>query len=157
MDTNNRNFFITIALSVLILTLWQVFYMNPRVEQQRETARVEAERVQAEQQQTQPATPGTGSSAPAGSVPAVPGTDGATVAGRDQALAASSRVQIDTPCNTGSRTRCGKQYRHPQRAGSLRLACNRRRPSHAMVGRDASFRRRSPRLSRSRGPRRLSP
>ena len=27
---NNRNFFITIALSVLILTLWQVFYMNPR-------------------------------------------------------------------------------------------------------------------------------
>ncbi|RVD32148.1 hypothetical protein EN742_33050, partial [Mesorhizobium sp. M4A.F.Ca.ET.020.02.1.1] len=33
---NNRNFFITIALSVLILTLWQVFYMNPRVEQQRD-------------------------------------------------------------------------------------------------------------------------
>ena len=29
---NNRNFFITIALSVLILTLWQVFYMNPRIE-----------------------------------------------------------------------------------------------------------------------------
>ena len=24
---NNRNFFITIALSVLILTLWQVFYI----------------------------------------------------------------------------------------------------------------------------------
>ncbi len=41
---NNRNFFITIALSVLILTLWQVFYMNPRVETQRETARIEAER-----------------------------------------------------------------------------------------------------------------
>lgn len=41
---NNRNFFITIAASVLILTLWQVFYMNPRVEQQRETARIEAQR-----------------------------------------------------------------------------------------------------------------
>ena len=27
---NNRNFFITIALSVLILTVWQVFYMNPQ-------------------------------------------------------------------------------------------------------------------------------
>ena len=45
---NNRNFFITIALSVLILTLWQVFYMNPRIEAQREAARVEAERVEAE-------------------------------------------------------------------------------------------------------------
>ena len=31
---NNRNFFITIALSVVILTLWQVFYMNPRIEAQ---------------------------------------------------------------------------------------------------------------------------
>ena len=37
---NNRNFFITIALSVLILTLWQVFYMNPRIESQREAARI---------------------------------------------------------------------------------------------------------------------
>jgi len=107
---NNRNFLITIALSVLILTLWQVFYMNPRVEQQRETARVEAERVQAEQQQTQPVTPGTGASAPAGSVPAVPGTDGATVAGRDQALAASSRVPIDTPRLSGSINLVGARF-----------------------------------------------
>ena len=33
---NNRNFFITIALSVVILTLWQVFYMNPRIEAQQQ-------------------------------------------------------------------------------------------------------------------------
>ena len=39
---NNRNFFITIALSVLILTLWQVFYMNPRIEAEREAAKVAA-------------------------------------------------------------------------------------------------------------------
>ena len=43
---NNRNFFITIALSVLVLTLWQVFYMNPRIETQRQAAQVEAQRAE---------------------------------------------------------------------------------------------------------------
>ena len=58
---NNRNFFITIALSVLILTLWQVFYMNPRIEAQREAARVEQARQEAQAPQpAQPAQPGTG-------------------------------------------------------------------------------------------------
>ena len=97
---NNRNFFITIALSVLILTLWQVFYMNPRVESQRETARIEAER----QAKTTPAAGTTGTQTPAqpGAVPSLPGTDGATPAGREQALAATSRVKIDTPSLEGS-------------------------------------------------------
>lgn len=97
---NNRNFFITIALSVLILTLWQVFYMNPRVETQRETARIEAER----QAKTAPAagTAGTQTPAQPGAVPSLPGTDGATPAGREQALAASSRIKIDTPSLEGS-------------------------------------------------------
>ncbi|RUU49063.1 membrane protein insertase YidC, partial [Mesorhizobium sp. M2C.T.Ca.TU.002.02.1.1] len=48
---NNRNFFITIALSVLILTLWQVFYMNPKMEQQREQARIEQQRVEAQKKE----------------------------------------------------------------------------------------------------------
>ena len=41
----NRNFFITIALSVLILLVWQVFYMNPKIESQRQQAQIEAQRV----------------------------------------------------------------------------------------------------------------
>ncbi|PZO79668.1 MAG: membrane protein insertase YidC [Mesorhizobium amorphae] len=102
---NNRNFFITIALSVLILTLWQVFYMNPRIETEREQARIEAERSQA-QTQTQPSSgPGVGGVAPTtpgGGNPAVPGTDGATPQTREQALAATPRVAIDTPSLTGS-------------------------------------------------------
>jgi len=49
---NNRNFFITIALSILVLTLWQVFYLGPKSEAQREQARIE-EQQQQKQQATQ--------------------------------------------------------------------------------------------------------
>ena len=41
---NNRNFFITIALSVLILAGWQYFYMGPKMEAQRQAAQIEAQR-----------------------------------------------------------------------------------------------------------------
>jgi YidC/Oxa1 family membrane protein insertase len=108
---NNRNFFITIALSVLILVLWQVFYMNPRIEAQREAARIEAE----QQEQAQPsATPQTGqqpsaagnSDLPGGQAPSagVPGAAGGAPAGtsRADALASSGRVAIDTPRISGS-------------------------------------------------------
>lgn len=101
---NNRNFFITIALSVLILTLWQVFYVNPRVETQREAARIEAERTE----QSQKANPAGGTdvpqhtAVPGGAPGGVPGSDGATAATRDAALAATTRIQIDTPRLSGS-------------------------------------------------------
>jgi len=108
---NNRNFFITIALSVLILTLWQVFYVNPRIETQREEARIEAERAEREQQPQQPELPPVaGADAelpgqPAAPSPNVPG-GGATVPGgatsREAAIAASQRVVIDTPRLSGS-------------------------------------------------------
>ena len=68
MTDNNRNLFITIILSVVILTLWQVFFMQPRIDAQREQARIEQERIAAEQGQ-QPA-PGTGTP----TVPAAPGS-----------------------------------------------------------------------------------
>ena len=99
---NNRNFFITIALSVLILTLWQVFYMNPRIEAQREAAKIEAGRDQ-DKKAAEATTPGT--EAPPqqqGAIPSAPGTDGAAPLGRDQALATTGRVRIDTPSLQGS-------------------------------------------------------
>ena len=102
---NNRNFLITIVLSVLILTLWQVFYMGPRVEAQREAARIEAQRVEAESKATTPdqTVPAPGTAAPGAAVPgAVPGTDAAIPQNRDSALAATPRVKIDTPALAGS-------------------------------------------------------
>ena len=107
MTDNNRNLFLTIALSVVILTLWQVFFMNPRIEAQREQARIEQERVQAQQQPVAPGAPSAG-----GGV--VPGTPQATVPGqggiaeapvaatRDSIVAAEGRVKIDTPSLAGS-------------------------------------------------------
>ncbi|MER2535364.1 MAG: membrane protein insertase YidC, partial [Rhizobiaceae bacterium] len=91
---NNRNFFITIALSVLILTLWQVFYMNPKLETEREAARIAAERVEAEKaaqprNPASPASPGDIQSPPQGSIP---GGGGAVAAPtRKAALAAGAR------------------------------------------------------------------
>jgi YidC/Oxa1 family membrane protein insertase len=106
---NNRNFFITIALSILILTVWQVFYMNPRIERDREVARIEQERLAQEDAAQTPGGEGTAiPGAPAGNVPGVPaanvpgGAVGTGVADRDSALAAGGRVRIDTPSLTGS-------------------------------------------------------
>lgn len=104
---NNRNFFITIALSVLILTLWQVFYMNPRIEGEREAVRARQE-LAGEQNPAAPAQPNQ-PSAPGVDVPgappqaSVPGggavQDGQT---REAAVASSQRIRIDTPSLSGS-------------------------------------------------------
>ena len=100
---NNRNFFITIALSVLILTLWQVFYMNPKIETERETARIEQERIAAEQKAAAAGRNARRCDPGASRRPASPARRRRTaaVADRAQAIAASSRVTIDTPSLSG--------------------------------------------------------
>ncbi len=100
---NNRNFFITIALSVLILALWQYFYVLPRSEAQREAARIEEQRVAEQKKAAEAAKPGdvTTPGAP-GAIPNAPGGDVVSPASREQALAATSRVKIDTPSLEGS-------------------------------------------------------
>ncbi len=90
---NNRNFFITIALSVVILTAWQVLYMNPRIESQKEAQRIEAEREAAEKPED------------AGDDPAaVPKPEGQAEdvpdAGGEQVRA--DRIKIETPKLSGS-------------------------------------------------------
>ncbi len=95
---DNRNLFITIGLSVLILALWQVFYMNPRIDAQRETARIEAER-QAEVAPGQTADPSI--PAQSGDVPGSAKPSPAAPA-RDAVVSESARVKIDTPALAGS-------------------------------------------------------
>lgn len=102
---NNRNFLITIALSVLILTLWQVFYMNPRIEEQRQAAQIE-ERQAAETAPAAASSSGEISDipAPSGGEGAVPGSTNPSAAPLDRAaaVAGSVRVKIETPRISGS-------------------------------------------------------
>ncbi|MCF6113842.1 membrane protein insertase YidC [Mesorhizobium muleiense] len=104
---NNRNFFITIALSVLILSLWQYFYVLPHSEAQREAARIEEQRIAEQKKAAEAASPGS-SETPVpqqGAIPNAPnapGTDGTTLASREQALASTKRIRIDTPSLEGS-------------------------------------------------------
>ena len=102
MMHNNRNFLITIALSVLILVLWQVFYVNPRIETQREQARIEAQQ-HALVEDTAPADQP--EQMPGGTEQAViPGqaTSAPSQAGRETAVASTRRIRIETPRLSGS-------------------------------------------------------
>jgi YidC/Oxa1 family membrane protein insertase len=99
---NSRNLFITIALSIVILTGWQFFYINPRIEAQRVAAQVELDRKKAAGEVTAPnaapAVDGTLPS-PAGS-DTVPGQNVPVVSAavsREAAIAGQPRIVIDTP------------------------------------------------------------
>ena len=99
----NRNFYVTIALSVLILMVWQIFYMNPKIKAQQEQARIEATRVAGEASKT---TAGGNIKAPA------TGTEAAAAAGvtLNDALKQSARVIIDTPSLRGSINLVGARF-----------------------------------------------
>lgn len=104
---NNRNYFIAIALSVLIVLGWQYFIMGPRIEAQRvaEEARL------AQQAQTTQAQPN--AAAPAGTISGnLPGGSAQATAetNREEAIARSTRVVIDTPALTGSINLSGARF-----------------------------------------------
>ncbi|MBZ9602402.1 membrane protein insertase YidC [Phyllobacterium chamaecytisi] len=116
METN-RNFFITIALSIVILTLWQVFYMNPKIEAQREQAQIEATRqgqTRVDGQASTPAGTATNGNAANNLPSSTPATPAANVPGQSQdaaqagsltraaALGQTQRIKIDTPSLGGS-------------------------------------------------------
>ena len=111
MKEENRNLLLAIALSVVVLFGWQYFYGVPQMEKQKQIAQ------QNQQTQNQAAPAGTpvptapGQAGQPGTAPA-PGQPNATAPAnvpatsapqtREQALAASPRVRIDTPKIAGS-------------------------------------------------------
>jgi YidC/Oxa1 family membrane protein insertase len=108
MDENNRNFILAIVLSIGVLFAWQFFFV-PKHPPQQPPGQQTAEQQQQQQQQPQkPAEPGPpqpraegGAPAPAGTAVQPGGTPAATET-REEALAASPRVAIDTPSVKGS-------------------------------------------------------
>lgn len=104
---NNQNVIIAVALSFLVIVGWQFLIVGPKLEAERQ-------RQAAQQTEQGPTTPspasGTAPTAPAApgtaTTPAVssapPSAASAGVLPRDQALAGSGRVKIDTPSLKGS-------------------------------------------------------
>lgn len=106
---DNRNYFIAIALSVLVLVAWQFLYVNPKLEAERaRLAAIEA------QQPTNSADPAAGASsgdlpaasrniAPDGALPGdgVASQTDATATG-ESTVDQSARITIDTPSLIGS-------------------------------------------------------
>jgi YidC/Oxa1 family membrane protein insertase len=111
MKEDNRNLLLAIALSVVILLGWQFFYAKPQMEKQQEIARQN----QQAQSQAAPAGEQPGRAPPgqpAGSAaPQAPGAAAAQVGTREQALAASPRIKIDTPKIAGSISLTGAHRR----------------------------------------------
>ena len=94
MKYDNKNFILAIVLSMLIIFGWQYFYAAPLQKKlTQETAQTQQPATTAGQGGTAPATGGS-----------VPGTAGAAAKAvtRDEALAASPRLKIDTPFISGS-------------------------------------------------------
>jgi YidC/Oxa1 family membrane protein insertase len=94
---DNRNMMLAIGLSVAVLVGWQFFVGMPQLEKQREAQKLQQQ--QQQQTQEQAAQPGQGGQVLPGSPQTVaqPGT-----VTREQALAASPRVAIETPRIKGS-------------------------------------------------------
>jgi YidC/Oxa1 family membrane protein insertase len=105
METN-RNYFVAILLSVLVLIGWQYLYVSPKIEREREAAQA----LQAEQAATQPDATGAGTATPGAVSGSAPGGEAAlpgvvapeTGLTREDALAQSERIAIDTPALSGS-------------------------------------------------------
>ena len=93
MDENNRNFILAIVLSMVVLFGWQYFFV-PKPKPPAETP--VAAQQQAEQGPPQPGDTIPGSAAP------LPGATPAATLTREEALAASPRIAIDTAALKGS-------------------------------------------------------
>ena len=102
---DSKNTILAIVLSALVLITWQYFVGNPQLEKQKQEA--------AQQQQAQQTTPAPGQAKTTPIVPSQPGNAPTAPPGqstaiaaqpmtRQAALAASPRVQIQTPSIAGS-------------------------------------------------------
>ncbi|WP_339764207.1 membrane protein insertase YidC [uncultured Hoeflea sp.] len=104
---NNRNYFVAILLSVLVLVAWQFLYVSPKIERER----VAAEALQAQQAAQAPAATADNTATPGGVSGSAPGSDDVAIPGtttqaagltREETVAQTGRITIDTPSVQGS-------------------------------------------------------
>jgi len=104
MNDNNRNTILAVILSGLVLIGWQYFFAVPQMEKQRAAEQAQSELAKnakpAEPSANNAATPGAGTDTVPPSVNQ-PSSIGVVIS-RDEAIAASPRIKIQTPSITGS-------------------------------------------------------
>ncbi|WP_425419769.1 membrane protein insertase YidC [Oricola indica] len=96
---NNRNLFITIILSVVILAAWQIFYIGPKIEAEKQA------QLELQAQQPETATQDTPAATSDGSLPQATSTPGAEAPAGGTAAEAeveAGRIPVETPTLTGS-------------------------------------------------------
>jgi YidC/Oxa1 family membrane protein insertase len=93
---NNRNYYIAIVLSVLIVFVWQFFYMGPKMEREQKQQQIEQAELAKQKKSEKPAIVDDNGKVPGTNDGAIP------VVTREQALGQAKRVEIDTPALTGS-------------------------------------------------------
>jgi len=93
---NNRNLFITIILSVVILAAWQIFYIGPKIEAEKQA--------QIEQQATQPSemTAQAPAATPDAAIPQPDAGQAVVVSEAGDTGEEAGRIAIETPTLTGS-------------------------------------------------------
>src|ERR1700760_1448408 len=97
---DQKNTILAIVLSAIVLIGWQYFFATPQANRQRQLA----EQQHQEQLQQQSQAPAGTAGAPGANAPQAPGQAASAAAPqpRDKVLAATPRVQIDTPSVKGS-------------------------------------------------------
>ncbi|MGL3608368.1 membrane protein insertase YidC [Rhizobium sp. G187] len=99
---NNRNYFIAIGLSVLIVLAWQFFYMNPRIEAERRAQEAQVAQQQAQTEQQAATSP---AATVEGTLPA-----GAAAPNAEAAAPSAPRVAIETQDLVGSINLAGARF-----------------------------------------------
>jgi YidC/Oxa1 family membrane protein insertase len=103
----NRNYYLAIVLSVLIVFVWQFFYMGPKMEAQQKIE--DTQRAELAKQQKLIKDKPVVLDAAGQPVPGAEGTNIAMV-DRQQALSQAKRVEIDTPALAGSINLTGGRF-----------------------------------------------
>ena len=103
MNETNRNMIIAIVLSALVLIGWQFFIAGPQMQKAQQAQQLAAQQAAQASAAGLPTTSANSSTPMPGIAGTAPAATGAgTFADRAAAIAASSRVAIDTPALTGS-------------------------------------------------------
>ncbi len=120
---DNKNTMLAIVLSILVLIAWQFFYVSPKLEAERQAAEIEAQRKQAQIEQSTGAQPGGSVDSVTGDLPA-PGTgalQGGSIPGGSNQIPGSSTVTREVAIANSNRI----AFENDHIIGSINLTAGR--------------------------------